>query len=160
MLFRKHVYDSRLISEKYQNNLSEAVAKLWNALSEEEKVPWKVEAERVKQEHKERYPGYTFTPGKKMSPSDAMVVKPESERTSKARVAVKAGASATGRTKRPTTFVHSSPARTATREATPAIAAPVATRPFPTPDHLEDFSDDDVSVFDYFVVSPANRPSK
>ena len=149
MLFRSHVHRNGLISKKHQGDLSAAVAKMWNALSEEEKAPWKAEAERVKQEHMERYPGYTFTPGKKMSPSEAIAAKPLSESAGKAPTAVRTGTAATSRSKRPTTSAHSADhhlARTSTRKATQTIAAPVAATPTTAIYHLEGFSDDGVST--------------
>ena len=160
MLFRSHVHRNGLISKKHQGDLSAAVAKMWNALSEEEKAPWKAEAERVKQEHMERYPGYTFTPGKKMSPSEVMAAKPLSESAGKAPTAVRTGTAATSPSKRPTTSAHSAAqhlTRTSTRKATQPVTATAAATPTTAIDHLEVFSNDGVSIRP-FVRSSADWP--
>ncbi|ESK90962.1 sry-box containing protein 7 [Moniliophthora roreri MCA 2997] len=57
MLFRADFVKTRKGQE-----LSKLASKVWKAMSEDEKRPWKEEAERVKKKHQQDYPHYQFRP--------------------------------------------------------------------------------------------------
>jgi len=54
------------LSLKYPNlhnaQLSKALGKMWHQLSEEQKIPFSIEADRLKNEHKLKYPDYRYQP--------------------------------------------------------------------------------------------------
>lgn len=54
------------LSLKYPNlhnaQLSKALGKMWHQLSEEQKIPFSIEAGRLKNEHKLKYPDYRYQP--------------------------------------------------------------------------------------------------
>jgi len=47
----------------HQNLISRSAAEAWNKLSEEEKHPYKLQADEEKREHRRKYPNYTYMPG-------------------------------------------------------------------------------------------------
>ena len=83
MLFRSDVYRKGLVDENPQDDLSIAAGKIWNSLSDEQKAPWVERARQVREEHAQRYPGYRFRPGNRMTIREAMT-KPAPGRKGKA----------------------------------------------------------------------------
>ena len=76
MAFRSYMYQNRIISADNQHDLSVSVANVWKGMTEDEKYPWRIKAERIKKEHAIRYPGYKFTPGSRMTERDAVLERP------------------------------------------------------------------------------------
>ena len=153
MLYRSHVYRNGLIIEKHQPNLSAVVAKMWNALSEDEKAPFKAMAQQVKEQHMLEYPGYRYAPGQKMSESEAKVTKPVDESDEKGKSTKKARTNATKvRSKLIASSAQStsdySSSSTAVREMPQNVEAPLANTQTPTLNNLElpSASDDGVSA--------------
>lgn len=54
------------LSARYPNlhnaQLSKALGKMWHQLSDEQKIPFSIEASRLKNEHKLKYPDYRYQP--------------------------------------------------------------------------------------------------
>ena len=67
MLFRSAVYRKEIVNEKLQGDLSIAAGKMWKSLSDEQKAPWVEKALQIREEHAQRYPGYRFRPGNRMT---------------------------------------------------------------------------------------------
>ncbi|KAF8350341.1 hypothetical protein F5887DRAFT_297550 [Amanita rubescens] len=47
----------------HQNFVSRGAAEAWNKLSDEEKHPYRLQADEEKREHRRKYPNYTYMPG-------------------------------------------------------------------------------------------------
>ncbi|KAG6860555.1 hypothetical protein C0995_009837 [Termitomyces sp. Mi166 len=64
ILFRSYFYQTCGGSD--QNQISVNAGKVWKALSDEQKKPFQLAADREKQEHQARFPHYTYSPGSKL----------------------------------------------------------------------------------------------
>ncbi|KAG6836405.1 hypothetical protein H0H93_008262 [Arthromyces matolae] len=62
ILFRSHFYQTSGGSD--QNQISVAAGKAWKALSDEEKLPFQLQADEEKRSHQEKFPDYSYAPGK------------------------------------------------------------------------------------------------
>lgn len=65
ILFRSEFYKKAREASggQDQNDISVRAGRAWNALTEEQKKPYEVQAEREKLEHQARYPDYSYAPG-------------------------------------------------------------------------------------------------
>ncbi|KAF8057470.1 hypothetical protein FPV67DRAFT_564576 [Lyophyllum atratum] len=63
ILYRSHFYQT--LGGDDQNQISVAAGKAWNALCDEEKLPFQLMAEKEKRDHQLEFPHYTYTPGRK-----------------------------------------------------------------------------------------------
>ncbi|KAF9039071.1 high mobility group box domain-containing protein, partial [Panaeolus papilionaceus] len=65
ILFRTNFVRQQRIPNSVESdhrNISRIVGRLWNAMTEEQREPWKVMAVREREEHAKIHPGYRFTP--------------------------------------------------------------------------------------------------
>ncbi|KIK70343.1 hypothetical protein GYMLUDRAFT_32347 [Collybiopsis luxurians FD-317 M1] len=70
MIFRSEYYGQSKITgrvERDHRHISRIFGHIWNALSEEEKAPYRRRADNEKLEHQRKYPGYRFSPGSRIS---------------------------------------------------------------------------------------------
>ncbi|GLB42067.1 hypothetical protein LshimejAT787_1100820 [Lyophyllum shimeji] len=63
IFYRSYYYQTQGGSD--QNQISVAAGKAWKALSDEEKLPYQLMAEKEKRDHQARFPHYTYAPGSK-----------------------------------------------------------------------------------------------
>lgn len=65
IIFRSHFASDYKAREAHphQNLISRGAAEAWNKLSDEEKRPFKLQADEEKREHRRKYPNYTYMPG-------------------------------------------------------------------------------------------------
>ncbi|KAJ3997894.1 high mobility group box domain-containing protein, partial [Lentinula boryana] len=65
MIFRSEYHAQAKITtdvERDHRHISRIVGYLWNNMSEEDKAPYRLAAEKEKAEHQRKYPGYRFCP--------------------------------------------------------------------------------------------------
>ncbi|KAJ3934969.1 MAG: hypothetical protein NXY57DRAFT_589063 [Lentinula lateritia] len=70
MIFRSEYHAQSKITtdvERDHRHISRIVGYLWNNMSEEDKAPYRLMAEKEKAEHQRKYPGYRFCPGTRTS---------------------------------------------------------------------------------------------
>ncbi|KAJ3986318.1 hypothetical protein F5890DRAFT_1005176 [Lentinula detonsa] len=70
MIFRSEYHAQAKITtdvERDHRHISRIVGYLWNNMSEEDKAPYRLAAEKEKAEHQRKYPGYRFCPGTRTS---------------------------------------------------------------------------------------------
>ncbi|KAG6831411.1 hypothetical protein H0H87_005232 [Tephrocybe sp. NHM501043] len=63
IFFRSYFYQT--LGGSDQNQISVAAGKAWKALSQTEKAPFQLMADREKREHQDKFPNYTYAPGLK-----------------------------------------------------------------------------------------------
>ncbi|KLO20417.1 HMG-box [Schizopora paradoxa] len=85
ILFACHVRS--LPNNKGVNNreLSKRAGDLWNELSEDERAFWKAEAQKAKESHAQRYPGYRYQPRRRESTSSEKSVAADGKKNSSKR---------------------------------------------------------------------------
>ncbi|KAF8221517.1 HMG-box [Tricholoma matsutake] len=69
ILFRSDFYSAqrRISNYQGQNEISRQAGRTWKGLSDEEKRPYCLLAEKEKREHRAKYPDYVYTPGSRTS---------------------------------------------------------------------------------------------
>ncbi|KAJ3713527.1 high mobility group box domain-containing protein, partial [Lentinula raphanica] len=69
MIFRSEYHQAKITTdvERDHRHISRIVGHLWNTMSDEDKAPYRLAAEKEKAEHQRKYPGYRFCPGTRTS---------------------------------------------------------------------------------------------